>query len=177
MGRSRSLFARLGLLCCLLVPPVVHTGCVQNAAYQIRMEQAARKHVYDVSRTKLLAAVKHVAEEDGWSIEEGDGDGGPDLTGKARERNGRKERLVIVLVKDADGFRVEADLEVDLKTANGKQHSTMHASALEIAVFSELDPKAADKAKVKAKAQAKEDAKMIRACARRAVDTATETED
>ncbi|MBL8714841.1 MAG: hypothetical protein JNL79_02550 [Myxococcales bacterium] len=177
MGRSRSLLARLGLVCCLLVPPLVHTGCVRDAAYQIRLEQAARKHVYDVSRSKLLAAVKHIAEEDGWTVEEGDGDGGPDLTGKPRERNGRKERLLVVLVKESDGFRVEADLEVDLKTANGKQHSTMRASALEIAVFSELDPKAADKAKVKAKAQAKEDAKMVRACARRAVDAATETED
>ncbi|MBK7399211.1 MAG: hypothetical protein IPJ34_23820 [Myxococcales bacterium] len=177
MARSRSFFARLGLVCCLLVPPLVHTGCVQNAAYQIRLEQAARKHVYDLSHSKLLAAVKHAAEEDGWNVEEGEGDGGPDLTGKARERNGRKERLVVVLVKESDGFRVEADLEVDLKTANGKQHSTMRASALEIAVFSELAPKAADKAKVKAKAQAKEDAKMVRACARRAVDAATETED
>ena len=44
----------------------------------------------------ILAAVRHAAEEEGWKIEEGDGDGGFDLVGKPRERNGRKERLVVV---------------------------------------------------------------------------------
>lgn len=168
---------RLGLLLCLVAPPLVHTGCVKEAAYQIRLEQAARKHVYDVSKGKLLAAVRHAAEEEGWKIEEGDGDGGFDLVGKPRERNGRKERLVVVLPKEADGYRVEADLETTMDTGGGKQKSTLRAASIEIAVFSDLDPKAADKAKVKAKAQAKEDTKMIRACARRAVDAATETDD
>lgn len=169
---------RLGLVLCLVAPPLVHTGCVKEAAYQIRLEQAARKHVYDVGKSKLLAAVKRAAEDEGWKVEEGDGDGGFDLVGKTRERNGRKERLVVVLAKETEGYRVEADLETTMDTGNGsKQKSTLRAASIEIAVLSDLDPKAADKAKVKAKAQAKEDTKMIRACARRAVDAATDTED
>ncbi len=174
----RRLVARLGMLALLIAPPLLHTGCVQEAAYQFRMEQAARKHVYEEKKSKLVAAVVRAAEGEGWKVEEGDGDGGPDVIGKSREKNGRKERLVVNLVKDGDGFRVEGDLEVEMPDANGgKKKSVMRAASVEIAVFEDLDPKGADKAKTKAKAKAKEDAKMIRACARRAVDAATETDD
>ena len=174
----RRLAARLGMLALLVAPPLVHTGCVREAAYQIRLEQAARNHVYEQSKSKLVAAVTRAAEDDGWKVEEGDGDGGPAVIGKSRERNGRKERLVVNLVKDGDGTRIEADLEIDMPDPQGgKKHSTMRAASLEIAVFADLEPKAADKAKTKAKEKAKEDAKMVRACARRAVDAATDTDE
>jgi hypothetical protein len=175
---SRTL-TRLGILLTLVLPPVLHTGCVKDIAYQIRVEQEARKHVYDVKKKTLLATVREVAESDGWKVEEGDeDDGGFDLVGAPRKKNGREERLVVTLAKAEDGYRVEADLEVKQESANGGKHeSVQHATFIELAVLEKLDPKAADKAKVIAKKKAKEDTKKVRACARKAVDTATEDDE
>lgn len=173
---SRTL-VRLGLFLTLVVPPLVHTGCVKDIAYQIRVEQEARKHVYDVKKKTLLATVREIAESDGWKVEEGDDEDGPDLTGAPRKKNGREERLVVTLAKVDDGYRVEADLEVKMETSHGKQESLQHASFIELAVLEKLDPKAADKAKSIAKKKASEDTKQVRACAHKAVDTATEDND
>jgi hypothetical protein len=174
---SRTL-TRLGILAVLVLPPLVHTGCVKDIAYQIRVEQEARKHVYDVKKSELLETVREVAESDGWKVQEGDDDEWPDLTGATRKKNGREERLVVTLAKTDGGYRVEADLEVTQQSANGGKHeSVQHASFIELAVLEKLDPKAADKAKSVAKKKAKEDTKQVRACARKAVDTATEDDD
>lgn len=164
---------RLAMLVAVCAPPLLHTGCVREAAYQYRLEQEARKHVYDVSRKKLLAEVRKAAEDDGWTVVDGEEDG-PDLIGKTRTKGARKERLVVTLVKVADGLRVEADLEVELQGPNGKQSSLQKATAIEVAVLESLDSKALEKAKTKARAQSKEDARMVRACARKAVDAATD---
>ena len=166
------------MLAALIVPPLVHTGCVKDIAYQIRVEQEARKHVYDLKKSALLDAVREVAESDGWNVEEGDDDDGPDLTSKPRKKNDREERLVVTLAKTDGGYRVEADLEVKTHSQkNGNQEMVLHASYIELAVLEKLDPKAADKAKALAKKKASADTKQVRACARKAVDTATEDND
>ena len=172
---SRTL-GRLVLLATLVVPPLVHTGCVKDIAYQIRVEQEARKHVYDLKKSKLLAEVREIAENEGWKVEDGD-EGGHDLIGKPRKKGSREEKLVVSLVKEDDGYRVEADLEVKTETQSGKHESLQRATTIELALLEKLDPKAADRAKVTAKKKAKEDTKQVRACARKAVDTATEDED
>ncbi len=177
-SRWSRLALRVGLVLTLVAPPLLHTGCVREIAYQVRLGKEARKHVYDEKRSTLLAAARKAAEDDGWKIVEGEGgDEGPDLVGKPRTVGGRKERLTITLVKSGDGHRLEADLEVETKTPNGKRSSLQIASSIELVVLEELDPAAAQKVKTKAKALAKEDTKMIRACARRAVDAATEDPD
>lgn len=175
-SRWSRLFSRVGLVFALVAPPLLHTGCVREIAYQVRLGKEARKHVYDDERSAILSAAKKAAEDDGWKLVEGD-EGEPDLIGKPRTVGGRKERLTITLVKSGSGHRLEADLELETKTANGKHSGLQIATAIEMAVLEELDPKAAEKVKVKAKALAKEDTKMIRACARRAVDAATEDPD
>jgi hypothetical protein len=173
MATLRKTLTRLGLLLALVVPPVVHTGCVKDIAYQIRLDKEARKHVYEEKKSAILASAKKAAEGDGWTVSEGE-EGEADLVGKPRKVAGRKERLAISLVKSGDGYRLEADREVEMETAQGKKTSLQPATTIEMAVLEDLDPKAAAKVRGKAKALAKEDTKMIRACAKRAVDVATE---
>jgi hypothetical protein len=165
-------FRRLAVLVALAAPPLVHTGCVKDAAYQVRIGQEARKHVYSIDRGKLVAAIKRHAEDEGWDLDEVE-EGAEEITSK-RKKGGRRERLVVTLVSTGGGHRVEADVESDMQTGQGKRRVTNRASSFELALLEDLEPKAASKARTRAKALAKEDTRMIRACARRAVDAATE---
>ena len=51
-ARSRkpgSLWTRLLMVTALLAPPIVHTGCLQKAAYQFRLQQKVRDHGFGKS--------------------------------------------------------------------------------------------------------------------------------
>lgn len=170
----RSGLARLALVAALGLTLFAESACVADVAYEIRMEQAARKHVYSASREKLLAAAEKAAVAEGWSVEATSGG----FVGRERERGGRKEKLTVTIVEEGGGRRLEAELDVEGPGPDGKpQTSKARAGKLTIAVLSELEPKVADEAKKKAREEAKEDAKLVRACGRRAVDLATEGAD
>ena len=157
------------MLTALLAPPLLHTGCLQKAAYQVRLQQKVRAHVYGDSAAKVLKTARKVAEQDGWTIDDDESDERSFIT-EVRSLNGFKQKLKVRVVKDDDGVRVEGDLYKTRTFGTDQQEQKFVAGEFELALFEKLDPDAADKAKSAAKKQSKDDAKQIRACARKAID-------
>lgn len=166
---GRSLLSRVLMLAALLVPPVVHTGCLQKAAYEVRMQQKVRDHVYAESAAKVMKTGLSIAEKQGWTIDDDDSDERSFVT-KTRSLNGYKQKLKVRVVKDDDGVRVEADLFKTRTFGTEEKEQKFIAAEFQLAVLEKLDPDAADKIRAAAKKQSKEDAKQIRACARKAID-------
>jgi hypothetical protein len=157
------------MLSALLAPPLLHTGCLQKAAYEVRLQQKVRAHVYDESFAKVMKTARSVAEKDDWTIDDDESDERSFVT-KTRSLNGYKQKLKVRVIKDDEGVRVEGDLYKTRTFGDEKQEQKFIAGAFELAVFEKLDPEAADKAKSAAKKQSKDDAKQMRACARKAID-------
>lgn len=166
---GRSVLTRVLMLAALLAPPVVHTGCLQKAAYEVRMQQKVRDHVYAESASKVMKTGLAIAEKQGWTIDEDETDDRSFVT-KTRSLNGYKQKLKVRVVKDDDGVRVEADLYKTRTVGNNDKEQKFIAGEFQLAVLEKLDPDAADKIRSAAKKQSKEDAKQIRACARKALD-------
>lgn len=173
------LLTRLSMIGALALPPLVHGGCLQKAAYQVRLQERVRAHVYAQSAVKVLTAARKVAERDGWTIADGDDDEseGRSFTTKTRTLDGVPQTLSVRVIKEADGVRLEGTVEKKLKTTSGDDTTRFPAADLELAVFERLDPDGAASVKSKAKKQSKEDAKQIRACARKAIDQDEKSED
>jgi len=157
------------MLAALLAPPLVHTGCLQNAAYQVRLQQKVRAQVYAESAAKVMKTARKVAEQEGWQIDEDESDERSFVT-KVRSLNSYKQKLKVRIIKDDDGVRVEGDLYKTRTFGNELKEQKFIAGEFELALFEKLDPDGADKVKSAAKKQSKEDAKQIRACARKAID-------
>jgi len=157
------------MLSALLAPPLLHTGCLQKAAYEVRLQQKVRAHVYDESFAKVMKTARSVAEKDDWTIDDDESDERSFVT-RTRSLNGYKQKLKVRVIKDDEGVRVEGDLYKTRTFGDEKQEQKFIAGAFELAVFEKLDPEAADKAKSAAKKQSKDDAKQMRACARKAID-------
>lgn len=168
-SRPWSLIARVLMLTALLAPPVMHTGCLQKAAYQFRLQQKVREHVYTDSAAKVLKTARKVAEGQGWEIDEDQSDERSFVT-KARNLNSERQRLKARVVKEEDGVRLEGDLYKTRTVGSDKQEHKFIAAELELEVLEKLDPDAADKLRSAAKKKSKEDAKQMRACARKALD-------
>lgn len=166
---GRSLLSRVLLLAALVVPPVVQTGCLQKAAYELRMQQKVRDHVYSESISKVQKTGLAIAEKQGWKIDESESDDRSFVT-KKRSLNGYEQMLKVRFVKDDDGVRVEADLFKTRSVGGNDKEQKFIAAEFQLAVLEKLDPDAADKIRSAAKKQSKEDAKQIRACARKAID-------
>lgn len=168
-SRGRSLLSRALMLVALLAPPLVHTGCLQKAAYELRLQQKVRDHVYSESASKLLKTARSVADKQGWTIDEDDSNDRSFVT-KPRTLNGAKQKLKVRAVSDSDGARLEADLFKTQKFGNDEKEQKFMAAELQLGVLEKLDPEAADKLRSSAKKQSKEDAKQVRACARKALE-------
>jgi hypothetical protein len=169
--------ARLSILGVLVLPPIVHGGCLQKAAYQARLQEKVRAHVYAEKAQVVLKAARKLAEHDGWTIEDGDEDEDRAFTTKTRTLDGMKQKLSVKVIKEADGVRLEGTLEKQLKSASDEDTTRFPATDFELAVFEKLDPDGAASVKKKATKQSKEDAKQIRACARKAIDEDEKSEE
>jgi hypothetical protein len=167
--RKTSIFSRLLLLTALLAPPVLHTGCLQKAAYQFRLQQKVRDHVYDQSAATVLKTARKIAVQQDWEIVEDDSDDRTFVT-KPRTINGEKQKLKVRVFNDGDGVRVEGDLYKKREVGSDTQEHKFIAAEFELALLEKLDPDTADKLRSAAKKQSKDDAKKIRACARKAID-------
>ncbi|MBI2390711.1 MAG: hypothetical protein HYV09_14065 [Deltaproteobacteria bacterium] len=168
-SRARSLLWRVLMVTALVAPPLVHTGCLQKAAYSLRLQQKVRAHVYADSPVKVMKAARKVAEDDGWTIVEDDSDERSFVT-KTRSLDGYKQKLKVRVIKDDDGARVEGDLYKTRTFGDETKEQKFIAGDFELALLEKLDSDAADKLRSAAKKQSKEDAKQIRACARKALD-------
>jgi hypothetical protein len=167
--KPRSLLSRLLMVTALIAPPLVHTGCLQKAAYELRLQQKVREHVYSESAATVMKTARKIAVQQGWTIEDDESDERSFVT-ETRSLNGYKQKLKVRVVKEDDGVRVEGDLYKTRTMGSDQQEHKFIAAELELAVMEKLDPDAVDKMKSSAKKQSKEDAKKIRACARKALD-------